>query len=330
MNCPKPPYPIRDVRPYQLLCAICRLGEEVPKAAGDKIDELLSSVAKTPDMPFALKCNVGDLYTYQDPGHADDTPEGAEFNAKRDLDVLHRLNLPPGVTLPARALFHRVMDTIEDVEGICAFPSVTSDAWKGCPKAAMGFYKKGRARGVTAIIRPRDEEMMKRDKQASLAAMCAADVIRVRPHILLCSVCQVGNGVKPPYPPDNLPEMVELILKKPDTLIAMAPCADWMMCAPCPDRCPDMNACVTHRGAGGLTNQLRDLRVLQKLGLTFGSTMKARELYKLIFERFPGTLEVCFLDRTYPSVWWDPCGVTSVSPEAYEKGKQILTAALLK
>jgi hypothetical protein len=168
---------------------------------------------------------------------------------------------------------------------------------------------------------------MKSAKQDSVGAMCGADVKRVRPHILLCAVCQYGNGTRPPYPPDNLPELIELVMKRPDTLIAMAPSADWMTCAPCPDRVADLNACVTHRGAGGLPNQMRDLRVLQKLGLCYGSTLKAQDLYRLIFERIAGTLEICRFEHPYPSLWWDPCAATTANSESYEKGRRELVAA---
>ena len=60
-----------------------------------------------------------------------------------------------------------------------------------------------------------------------------ADAIPVRPHILVCAVCQYGEGSRPPYETDNLPEMLQFILKNPQAQIKMADNADWMMCAPC-------------------------------------------------------------------------------------------------
>lgn len=62
-------------------------------------------------------------------------------------------------------------------------------------------------------------------------------------------------------------------------------CADWMTCAPCPNRAGGPNACVNVLGSGGLSNQKRDLDMLQKLGLEYGSTMKARDLFRRIFEK---------------------------------------------
>ena len=317
------------LRPYQLLCAVCSLGEDAPGTTDERTENILASVRKTPDMAITLRCNAGDVFVYQDPGTADDTPEGTEFNLKRDLDILHKLNLSPGCTLPARILFNRVLDTIEDVVGICRYPSVTSDAWTGCPRANSGNYEKGREKGIEAIIPPRDDNEMKKQKQESLEAMYKAEAISVRPHILLCAVCQYGSGTRPPYPEDNLPELIELILKEPDTLITMVPCADWMMCAPCPCRAPELNACVNNKGSGGLPNQMRDLRVLQKLGLTYGSTLKAKDLYKLIFERIPGTLEICRLEHSRPSVWWSGCGAATTNSESYDKGRRMLMQVML-
>jgi len=313
------------LRPYRLLCAVCSLGDG--ESTDEKSAEILQAVRENPDLPITLACNAGDVFVYQDSGTTDDTPEGAEFNVKRDLEILHKLNLFPGATLPARIIFDRLLEMIEDLSGICCFPSVTSADWQGCPKADCESYKKGREKGIDAVIPPRDADEMKKDKEESLDAMYAADGICVRPHILLCAVCQYGGGLRPPFPDDNLPELIQLILKDPDTLITMAPYADWMMCAPCPSRSPELNACVNNKGSGGLPNQMRDLRVLQKLGLTYGSTLKARDLYQLIFGRIPGTLEICRIEQPKPSVWYTGCGSATTNSEGYDKGRKLLMDA---
>jgi hypothetical protein len=148
-------------------------------------------------------------------------------------------------------------------------------------------------------------------------------------------VCQYGDGVRPPYKDDNLPELLDLILtRKPDTPIRMARGADWMICAPCPGRIPELNACSHVLGSGELDSQKRDLDLLQKLGLKFGSTMKARELYRLIFERITtthGIPDICLKYNTMPSVWWDECAghLYQANPRAkYEKGKRELMEKL--
>jgi len=88
--------PSITLRPYQLLCTVCSLGEEGLTPKKEKFKEVLETVKKNPDLPITLRCNVGDVFVYQDPGTEEDTPEGAEYNRKRDLEILLRLNLPPG------------------------------------------------------------------------------------------------------------------------------------------------------------------------------------------------------------------------------------------
>jgi hypothetical protein len=280
---------------------------------------------------MTLVCNAGDVYCYQDPGPADDTPPGPDFNRKRDLDILQRLDLEPGCTLPARALLLTVLKRITTVSGICGYATVTAAEWAGCPQAKSGNYERGHARGIAPLIPPRSELEMAEEKKKSLAALYAAKEVTIRPHILLCAVCQYGGGTRPPYREDNLPELLEVILtKNPQLPIRMARQADWMMCAPCPKRVALLNACVNVLGSGGLSNEKRDLDMLQKLGLHFGSSLPARELLRLIFERIPTTKEICGRDNAMPSVWWDPCGESNFKhgQPNYEKGRKELMEKL--
>jgi len=320
------------IRPYQLLCVVCSLGEEEPARRDEKLEGIKQAIRQHPDMPITLSCNAGDVYAYQDPGTSDDTPEGADYNRKRDLDILQRMNWPPGITLPARTAFMCVLKAIATVAGICAYDAVTSASWRGCPKARSGNYERGRQKGIAAIIPSRREDEMAREKDASLDALYSAKEVTIRPHILLCAVCQYGGGTRPPFKPDNLPEFLQMILgDKPDVPVKMARQADWMMCAPCPARVPELNACVNVLGSGGLSNEKRDLDVLQKLGLQFGSVMEARELYRLIFERIPTTQDICRREGSLsPSVWWDGCGESNCAQgnANYERGRRELMARL--
>lgn len=318
------------LRPYQVLCVFCAVGRG-RKPADPILRRFVDLVRKNPDMPLKLVCNAGDVYAYQDPGPAADTPGGPEFNRKRDLDILQRMDWPPGVTLPARTLLKAIHKHIPSVAGICDYDGVTSEAWKGCPMARSGAYAKGCQKGLAVLLPPRRKMEMARDKQASIRAMNNARVVKIRPHILLCAVCQYGCGVRPPYADDNLPELLDMILnKKPDVLIQMVRQADWMMCAPCPNRAPKLNACVNVLGSGGLSNEKRDLDLLQLLGLTYGSTMKARDLFRLIFRKVPTTQAVCKRDNRCPSVWWDGCGESNLKMgnPAYAKGRRKLMKKL--
>jgi len=325
-------YASLKVRPYQLLCVVCSIGEGDSSRRGGEVEKIKEVARKKPDTPLTLTCNAGDVYVYQDPGTSEDTPEGSDYNRKRDLDILQRLDWPPGITLPARIIFKHLLNRITTVSGICGYDAATSEGWKGCPKAKSGSYEKGREKGINAIAPPRNEEELAREKEASLKALYEAREVKIRPHILLCAVCQYGGGVRPPFKPDNLPEFLQMVLKKDcDLIVKLVRGADWMMCAPCPSRVSDLNACVCGPiGSGGLYGEVKDLNVLQRLGLTYGSAMKARELFKLIFERIPTVTGVCALnnyDNPPNSFWWDPCG-SKKPPTNYEKGREMLMGAV--
>lgn len=314
----------RSVRPYQLACLFCRAGAETLSPVQEAAAALAAEIAAAPDLPLQVRCNVGDMFGFQDPGTAEDTPEGYEFNRKRDVDLLQWLDLPPGSILPARLLLRRLLLRVPSVRGLCGYERVTSEAWRGCAKAFSGDYERGRERGIEALIAPRPQAEMAAEKERSMAALRKAEVAAIRPHILVCSVCQYGNGVRPPYAEDNLPELLQMVLDPGCTLrLRLVPGADWDMCAPCPYRSA-AGYCITGRiSGGGLYNEVKDVNVLQALGLTYGAELGAREAYRLVFERIPTTSGVCALN-TIPlpeySVWRDGC-YDLVFPGAYERAR---------
>jgi len=334
------------LRPYQLLCTICSLGCEGKESVKqyEKCKGVRDALRQNPDVPLTLACHAGPLYAYQDSGTEEDTPESFEFNRKRDFDVLRILDMAPGCTLPARAIFSTLLKGISTVSGLCGYQTVTGEPWRGCPLATSGNYERGHEKAIKdswfskmsdALVAGRSEEEMAQEKQKSLAALYSADVVTIRPHILVCAVCQYGDGLRPPYKEDNLPELLQLIItKKPDLPIRMAFGADWMICAPCPGRNTKLGCCMHVAGNGELASQYRDLRLLQILGLKFGSTMKARDLYRLIFERVTtthGMPDFCLKHNSQPSIWWDECCgcLYQANPHVkYEKGKQGLMEKL--
>ena len=327
-----------QVRPYQLMCAVCSLGAgnagEVaahPRYAMAKA--ILATLAAQPDVPVTLRCQAGHIYAYQDPGTDEDTPEGSEYNRKRDLDILQRLDLVPGATLPARTLLMRLLSRIPVAMGICGYREVSSEAWRGCARATSGSYERGVARGIDAIIPPRDEDEMERQKRESGQAICSAEALTIRPHILLCNVCHFGGrllrGEALPLTPiveDNVVEFLERVLNDPDVPVVMARGADPMICAPCPRWVPEARACTNVTGSGGLANEKRDLDVLQRLGLTYGARMHAADLYRLVFARIPTVADICVRDNPagadrQGSVW-DSCDYQAI--RTYEAGRLLL------
>ena len=169
----------------------------------------------------------------------------------------------------------------------------TSDTWRGCAQAGSGNYEKGRALGINAIIPPRDPQEKAQSKQASAAAIYQAPTLRIRPHHLLCMSCFHGGKDKKlaPIAEDNLFEAIDVIQKQPDipvTLIAGV----CMICPPCGKYDPANKLCVGGHSMA-LRDQKKDLDVLQKLGLKYGDTLPARQLFQLLYERILSTREIC-------------------------------------
>lgn len=349
-RCVTPREPL-ELRPYQLVCLTCGVGDPGATDGCPTLAAARETIRSTPDVPIRLACNAGDVFWYQDPGLADDRHGGAELNRRRDLEILRRLDLPPGATLPARILLYRIWERIEGMGGICGPAETMAEGWEGCPWAGSGAYERGRELSLSlavlgcgscmgfgeadlpdaesALIVPRPAEERDAEKRRSLAAMAAGEAIPVRPHILLCAVSQYGSGLRPPYEADNLPELLELIIADPGVRVRMAEAADWMMCAPCPSYQPELGACLNAKGSGGLTNQLRDVNMLRVLGMRYGDVMNARELYRLIFERIPSPAPICSVSRGVhePSVWYDGCGASEEICPMYDAGRRALEAA---
>jgi hypothetical protein len=305
-----------QVRPYQILCTVCAAEAEAPEPgpAG-----LLAAIREFPDRPVQLVCDVGGVYAWQTPGE-DDDPDALR---RCELRILQRLDLPPGAILPARTLLYRVLKAIPTIEGICD-PEMVDCA---------GNYEACVARGISAIIPERDPQEALAEKERSMEALRTAERVTTRPHLLMCSVCQYGKGTRPPMANDNLPELLQIILtERPDLPVTLVRGADWMMCAPCPRRVPELNACVNVAGSGGLSNELRDLDLLELLGLHYGDTLPARELYLLLLDRVHLTTPVCARDNPGLSVWWDNCGARDHADAQgnanYRKGREELLLLL--
>jgi hypothetical protein len=312
---------VLEVRPYQLMCIVCRIGEGRGGDLGDaRLNEILKAVRQDRKRPVALRCNVDTVYRYQNPGHADDTREGELFNAKRDLDILQKLGLVPGDARPALDLLDRLLAKVPTARGICGYETATSDAWRGCARATSGCYEKGRALGIKALIAPRDPQEKARSKKASAAAIYQAKTLRIRPHHLMCMSCFYGGAKKlSPLEEDNLFEAVDVIQKAPEIPVTLvAGCC--MICPPCASYDPETNLCLGGRSMA-LRDQKKDLDVLQKLGLEYGDTLPARRLYQLLYARIRSTRDICgYGDGEVRAPEWSICGGVQ-RDEAYQRAR---------
>ena len=302
--------PVLEVRPYQLMCIICRMGEGRTKDLGDeRLNQILAAVQADPKIPIRLRLNTESVYGYQNPGHGDDSPGGELFNIKRDLDIVQQLGLIPGDTRPAVDMFERVFLNLTTAKGICGYETVTGETWQGCPRAASGNYEKGHAKGLTAVIPPRDEEEKARFKKTSADAVYEAKTLQIRPHHLMCMSCFYGGRMDnlAPIKEDNLFEAIDAIHKNPEIPVTLVPgCC--MICPPCSRYEPKSGLCLGGRSMA-LRDQKKDLDTLQKLGLKYGDTLPAKDLYKLLYERIASTREICgYGDGEERAPEWSVCG----------------------
>ena len=299
------PFPTLELRPYQLLCLICRSGGNPDTAANsDRLAEIAQAVHRDPCLPVTLRCNVTSHYRYQNPGADEDTPGGTLFNTRRDLAILQRLGLAPGDTRPAWELLRRVLEKILSIEGICESERASS----GCPSAGAGHYERGAARGIDALIPPRPAEEMARAKAESAQVVLQADALHIRPHHLMCMACFHGGRTEPaPLAEDNLYEAVVAVQRRPDLPITLeqGPCD---ICPPCPHFDPATRLCLRNN-AMGLRDEKKDLDLLERLDLQYGDTVPARELFTRLFRTIRTTTEICGSGDGVARGWeWTVCG----------------------
>ena len=316
-------YESLTVRPYELMCIVCRIGEgRVGDLGDERLNEILSAVRNNPNMPLTLRCNVDAVYKYQNPGRADDTPEGDLFNDKRDLDILQRLGLVPGATRPGIELFERLLMKIPTADGICRYHEITSQTWQGCARGGNGHYEKGHAMGLEAVIPPRNEGEKAAFKKDSVEAMYKADTLRIRPHHLMCMTCFHKGRTQDELEAieeDNLFEAIDIMQKNPEIPVTLIPgCC--MICPPCSHYDPKTSLCIGGQGMS-LRDQKKDLDVLQRLGLKFGDTLPAREVLKRLYDEILSTRQICgYEDGIERGHEWRICGEPEGS-ERYQKGR---------
>ena len=79
-----------------------------------------------------------------------------------------------------------------------------------------------------------------------------------------------------------------------------------------------------------LRDQKKDLDTLQKLGLSYGDTLPAKELYQLLYERIVSTREICgYGDGEQRAPEWSICGdPEGAGPEGREVYRKARAANL--
>ena len=315
-----------DIRPYQLLCLVCRQGrrrETEPYYHESRLNEIQAVVKADPIFPLTVRCHTDTVFRYQNPGREYDTPEGNMYNDLRDLTVLQRIGAVPGSTLPAIDFFGRIFETIPTNRGVCWYPDAEAPGWPRCRLANSGNYEHGVALGIGAIIPGRSPDEMEAVKKESARACGLAPRLKICPHHLLCMTCfHAGRSEKTlaPIQEDNLFECIEAMQRNPDVLVELihGPC---MVCPPCRSYHAASNLCIG--GASmGLRDDKKDLDTLRRLGLRYGDVMPARELLQRVYRMIASTTEICgHGDGVERSRDWRICGGPTGNA-AYARGRR--------
>jgi len=308
------------VRPHYLLCTVClRGGCDSPPPGKERIQRILDHVWRNRELPIILDCPLYPVH-YQDIKSKEyfQRVKGELHNRKKDLDVLRRLGLVPGSRRPAWYLYKLMLERIPTVKGICIYDTATSPEWEGCPHARSGYYERAREKGVGLFVPSRSKGEMQKAKENSVRSIYQDERLFIRPHHLMCITCFYGSGGSAPLEKDNLYEVLRRIQEDPDTPITLIEGCG-MICPPCPSYNPDSNLC--DNVCGLVRDYKKDLDVFQKLGLAPGATMKAKDLFRLLFERIKTSMEICgYGDGVVTSHEWAICG--NVKTGDYEKGRE--------
>ena len=302
-----------DVRPYQMLCLICRQGRPDESECyyhEARLDEIQAAVAADPIVPLTLRCNTETVFRYQNPGRKCDTPEGDMYNDLRDLTVLQRIGAVPGSTLPAIDLFGCILDAIPTASGVCGYPEAEAPGWGRCRFADSGNYERGVAKGSGSIVPGRTADEMQTVKNESADVCERAERLAIRPHHLMCMTCFHGGRsgeALAPIEEDNLCECIRAMQRNPDIPVELihGPC---MICPPCGAYHAASDLCIGNRSMG-LRDDRKDLDALRVLGLRYGDVLPARELLQKLYSAVEDTTGICgYSDGAERSREWRVCG----------------------
>jgi len=314
-----------EVRAHHLLCAFCAAaGCETTLAGKDVTDAVTAAFNANPCIPVSLTADVDSARVPYTNIHADDpqisepgfAPRKRDYAGRmRDLEVLRRLGLQPNSINSAFDIVRLLFRNISSLEGICFYSVKPSPDWPECPNARLDSFKKlsadgfddyyslhlcrtlGRefeGRGPYSLMPIRDTAAMDRAKKESCEAIAEAGRLFIRPHHLLCLCCLFGSGgMGTPLEEDNLVEIAAKMRQEPEIPVTLVEgCC--MVCDPCPAFDAERHMCHFMF----VKDQLKDLRVLHRLGLAPGTTLPARNLFKLLYEKVKSTSEICGPEAT--------------------------------
>ena len=321
-----------------------RGGCRTPPGGRRTIEPLLNALWEYPFLPLKVMADVDvtrvhylDLYARRRRLPPSLKTRIEDYDARRkDLEVIRVLGIVPNSVIPAYLTYRTLFSRQPTLAGICRTGSPRSAAWPECRHARRGHYEKiardgavgslqdqtllGEkmdGRGLWAMVRPRTRADMKRAKAASAQAIQKADRLFIRPNHTLCILCTASKN--DPLIEDNLVELRRRMEDEPDIPVTLTEgCC--MVCDPCNVYHPGENLCYHAH----IKNTLRDLMILERLGLRPGATLPARELYDRLYRRIRHLKEICgWRDGSDTAPFWSPCSYTTPAYPAARRRRLI-------
>lgn len=302
------------VRPSELMCCICRLGEgrSLDDLGNRRLTHIIQTIRRNPRIRTEWGLYAGNRYNGRDA----EAPEGVLLGLYRDAVIREGLTrLKPynsGI-----AMLTTVADQIKAPDGICCFESVSGPAWRGCSKARKGYYQKGceRTRALRLEWLPSANGFQTKAKLAEIhrrngQAIQRADKIRIFPSHLLFTIAHYGGHMDVPEPKpvadDNMHEVYRAIRANPEIPVEFV-LQGCMFCPPCGGFDPGGSGLCGIRPLD-LTTAEKDtglvvLRLLQTLGMEYGRPMPAIQLIKRAFARLPLDHQAFTYKGCPPSPW---------------------------
>jgi hypothetical protein len=305
--------PAITIRPCQLLSTVCVLGgARCPLIGSDKVKMILDKLKVDPTTTIRLESNVDAIPRYTkliSENHASPDMDDV-FNRKRDLDVLQRLGLAPGDTRRARYLYELLFARIETPRNICSYDT---DSWNGCELAHTGAYENVHKKGWQAVVYQRSVDEMSEYRKRNEENIKTTERLYVRPHHFMCFSCWYDGGKgQSPRSNDTLFEIWQRIKSNPEIPVTLVE-GTCMACDCCDGFYPPNGRCA--HSCGLIRDYKKDLDVFQKMGLKPGTTMKAREVFALLFDKVPSTRDICgFGDGVVRSEEWKICSDPQGNP----------------
>ncbi len=251
-----------------------------------------------------------------------------------DMEVCRVLGIAPNSILQPYHIYKILFSRKPTLDGLCRTGSASSKAWPRCPHSTRGYYEKitgvptgdlkeqtlqgGKmaGKGIWAMVRPRTSgEMTAAKKKSADFIMKKADRLFIRPNHLLCILCT--RHIDEPLVQDNLIELRKRMEQEPDIPVTITEgCC--MVCDSCNVYHPGEHLCCHAH----FKNTLRDLMILEKLGVAPGTTMPARDLYSLIYRKIEKLKEICgWGDGSIYGPLWTPCSYDKpIIEKAREEG----------